>query len=67
MAWKASSASAGVAEDAAADAQDHRAVPADQGLERGLVPPGQVALQQGLVAGPVRPEGVASQSLNEPE
>ena len=35
-----------VAEDRAADAQDHRAVPVHQDGERGLVPPGQEAIQQ---------------------
>src|SRR5207248_8871619 len=35
-----------ILEHAAADAQDHRPVPGDEGLERRLVTPFQVALQQ---------------------
>jgi hypothetical protein len=35
-----------VAQDAAADAEDHRPVPADQGSERRLVAPEEKALQQ---------------------
>src|SRR5262249_5840754 len=42
------------AENPAADAPDHRAVPADQGRQRCLVPAAEKSLQQ-LPVGPVRP------------
>ena len=45
-AWKASSASWWSREDAPADAQDHRPVPADDGLERRLVAAGDESFQQ---------------------
>ena len=41
VAWKASSTSSGSRQQPPADAQDHRAVPGDQGGERRLVPAGR--------------------------
>jgi hypothetical protein len=54
-----------VAEDAAADGEDHRPVPPDEQGERGLLVPGAKALQQVRVAQVVVAAGEAAQGAEE--